>query len=69
MAISKTKIKTDPESDILDRAQRKGSTQRINEAHAVKEFLGEEENYNAVIDYIFGETDDNPLEDIREFYK
>ena len=69
MAISKTKVKPDPESDTLDRAQRKGTTQRVNETHAVNEFLKDEDNYNAVIDYIFGKTDDNPLEDIREFYK
>lgn len=52
-------------NDELERAQTKGLAKKVTNKKDVKEYLANEGNKQGVMDYIFGKTEVNPLNELR----
>ena len=69
MASPIPKAKEDKVSDSLERVQGLGWQKKLNENTEVSLFLQDEKNVEKLNDYIFGKTEENPLEEIRNKYQ
>ena len=70
MAISPIpKKKPEPENDRIQKCEILKWQNRLDEIEEVKEMLQDEEVKKDLLDYIFGFSDTNPLQEIRKKYK